>query len=413
MKLKEFVNRNHLPISLAANFILGASLGFASGWILHKPSSVTPNVVNVVGSADEIFVTGQMETIPLDNNRDPVIMGERIAMKRDYIVLNSEDVLNSIQYIGGKDYKINYSDRYHPVKLSMPGSWAFVLHDNTAAEKVFTQFVFPMNGLTESMTYSDILPDISVESLSKYLPEQFNEVSDIKVEGNQISFIATGIQLSGYWKTTVCESGEKFAILSMQEGTIEPDIYCKNYLESMWKSVDRYYNQYYPKPVRIENAIVDKSAYMAGHHFALATPRTGFDIVTNEHYYTFLQMHDIETFGNNKVLIVTSNRDIYGLSEALEKIPYDIASAFDTFSGVKGNNVVVTVTRTADWCSSDAYYIEGVLADKRIVAYIFYNPVLNNFSSISAIVDDTVQGQNCEKLLNSMSERIDFINEVN
>lgn len=394
---------------LVVSICLSFCIGYATGNRFQRSAEV----VTVVTGSDP-FKEGVAESIPSKlPTETPVVIGNRIQIKRDYAVKDSTDVLNCIQAIGGREYKINFSDRYYSIGLTMPRSLAFVLHNAEEADTVYTQFVFGMNALTDEGIWGSLLEGITEEALAEYLAVQFVDVSDIKVEDDYIAFKAGDIQLSGYFATFDCENGEKFAILSMQEETTAPDEYCRNYLSSMLQTVGPYYNQMYPKPTEIDGEVIDKSAYIQGQNVLLCTPRSGFDITVNTSGYSILEMHNTEVFGNSLVLLTTSQQDIYGFFEAMERVSFDIASAYDALTKTTGNIYNVDTKEIADWSNVEAYYMEGSIGTKRVVTYVYFNPIHNNYSTISAIVERDDLGVNGERLVNAMSERIEFVGEKN
>ena len=387
--------------------IVSVGLAFIAGYGIGNHFRKTAEIVNVVSGTNQ-FQSGTADSqqrLPVET---PVPLGERIKIRRDFEVVGTEEVLNCIQAIGTKTYKVNYGDKYYTVSLNMPGALAFVLHQPEDVEIVHTQFLFPMNAMDENGQWGPIMEDFTVESLEEYLPEVFNEVKDIKIVDNKVYFVAGDIQLSGYWGY-IQGGPEKYVILSMVEEKAEPDDYCGNYLQAMQQSVDYYYNQLYPKPTEIAGDPIDKSAFIQGQGVLVCSPRSGFDQTVVGKNFTVLEMHNTDTFGNSQILFTTSQQDIYGFYEALESVASDIAYAYDDMTETKGNVFSIERKEPATWSNVEAYYMEGTIGTKRCVTYVFYNPLVNNYGTISAIVEKDDFGVNGERLVNAMSERIEFV----
>ena len=328
----------------------------------------------------------------------PVVIGDRIDIKLDYKVQGSEHILNCTQSIGDKVYKVNYSDFYYPSFLNTPYGILFAQNDRTEEYQPCHLQV--------------ILPISEEEDLEKQITDAFEDVTEFAFEGSSIRFKAMDMQLSGFTREFRDPDNNRWRILSMIESDT-PDEYCTNYANAVASSVGLYYNRRYAKPTQIEYDIVDDGLYIESQGIAVMVPRSGVnELETYGKELSRITMNREDLYGDNPIIFTTSKQEIYGFYEALKMVPAEIEKSYDTIYRQTGNVLKLDVQKKATWSDRDAYYLEGSIGNKRYVGYIFFNPVHNNYSSFGVFSDRSEQGVNCEKLINAMSEQIDFVGEV-
>lgn len=391
--------------------LVGSCLAFCLGYFTGSCNQKPVEVVTLKESSptDSTGTAAVKPNLPVDV---PVVIGDRITIKRDFGVEGFEDVLNCIQALGIREYKINYSDRYYPAVMNYPGAYAFVLHNPEGTEDVYTQFVFPRTTFDPSGELVNNIPEITVDSITSLLNDQFTEVTGITLVDDVLTFQAMEVKLAGKLGIITFPDGEDFIYLSMKENATEPDEYCGNYLTAVQASVGAYYNQMYPKPTVVSGDIMDVTLNVSGQNVLVPSPRSGVQEVNVHDAFTDFTLNNTDTFGDTRIVVTSSQQDLFGFYEALEYIDRDVAEAYDKLYNTSGSIYSVETKTHADWSNVDAYYMDGLIGTHRVVTYVFFNPVKNNYSSISAVVTQDDFGINGEKLVNAISEQIEFVGET-